>query len=83
MTSAPDMVTMTDNDLARLADIVFRQGLKDGRAQSHPRTRDLLHLLLPVMDCRQIHTAKLRQIYGAGFDIAAANERIAAREGEE
>lgn len=72
----PDMVEMTDNELASAAGIVFRAGLKDGREKSFPRSRDAVMLLIPPYPRRIFHARKLRQIYGAGYDISRRTAEI-------
>lgn len=64
----------TDDQLAALADKAFRLGLQHGRRMSGPVDAYQIMLLLGHADSqrRKFHTKKLRQVYGAGFDISFA-----------
>ncbi len=72
------MDDMSDNELASLADTVFRQGLKDGRTLSMPRDKGAVMLLIPPHPHRIFQARKLRQVYGAGYDIARTLREINA-----
>lgn len=76
------MDQLTDREFAVYAQSVFYQGLVDGRKLFHPRTRDAVMLLIPYHPRRILHARKLRQVYGAGFDIAKAMRRIEAQSQE-
>lgn len=76
-----DMVEMSDQELTGLAAKAFLIGLKDGRELAGPITADKLIMELPGHPHRLIHARKLRQVYGAAFDIMQAHKRIRAREG--
>lgn len=73
------MDDLSDNALSEMAARVFRQGLIDGR-NTYPRTRYQVMLLLPVHPHRVIHSRKLRQVYGAGYDISRALREVTAKE---
>lgn len=74
----PDMDTMTDLQLGDVAAAVFRKGLSDGRLCSRPLPCDILMAFLPGYPHRIGHARKLRQVYGAGFDIAKMMLRVKA-----
>ncbi len=75
MTFLRDMVEMDDDQLAAIADKAFRLGLHDGRTLRQPITADKLWGLLPQYPRRVMHSVKIRQVYGAGFDIGSMNAR--------
>jgi hypothetical protein len=75
------MKELSDNALSDLAARVFRQGLIDGRALSFPRDRGAVMLLLPTHERTILHARKLRQVYGAGYDISRGLRLAAAKEG--
>ena len=76
-----DMVEMSDQELAGVAAKAFLIGLKDGRELAGPITADKLMMALPGHPHRIMHSKKLRQVYGAAFDIMKGHARIKAREG--
>jgi len=66
---------LSDARLGELAAFAFRRGLDDGRTTSNPKPAAEVWRLLMTgcaapADRRIIHTKKLRQVYGAGFDIS-------------
>lgn len=64
---------------ADVAHAAFILGMEDGLVLSKPRTAaTIINQLPPIPDGRMVHTHKLRQVYGAGFDIAQSNARIRA-----
>jgi hypothetical protein len=69
-----DLATATDTQLTVLAARAFVLGLRDGRTLSSPRRGGaVIRDLTKSGDVwRNIHRVKLRQVYGAGFDIAKA-----------
>ena len=53
----------------------FAMGLLDGRNQNTPKTAEELFAILTEnltlrLDWRRVHHRKLRQVYGAGFDLS-------------
>lgn len=75
---AKDMVTMTDDELAVYASRAFRIGLAHGRKHAKPITANQLAYLLELPARRIVHTRKIRQVYGAGFDIGTINSKVAS-----
>jgi len=72
-----DMVKMTDDQLADLARSMFLLGMLDARTHSGRLTRyELADVHLRKLDHCNGHTFKLRQVYGAGYDIEQLHERI-------
>lgn len=69
-----------------LAETAFNMGLLDGMARSNPRSSrkimDQLYQAFPLMweeySWKVFHRYKLRQVYGAGFDMARMHQTIAA-----
>lgn len=70
---------LSDVELADIARAVFLQGLRDGATLSAPHTAEHLMFWLPPYDHRIGHKKKLRQVYGAGFDIAAMMRRVRSK----
>jgi hypothetical protein len=70
-------------DISTHAGIVFNLGLKDGASGARIKNADEVMKALQV-ECpkfrtgewRVFHTKKVRQIYGAGLDVAKAHRRI-------
>jgi hypothetical protein len=61
----------TDDQLADCARAAFLLGLADGRQRSKPRRRDeVVEIARLAYQRRKIHAAKIRQVYGAGFDLS-------------
>jgi len=75
----PDMLDMSDQQLADIAATVFLRGLKDARELSGPITANKLMELLPGYPHRLIHKRKLRQVYGAAFDMMKGHANIKAK----
>jgi hypothetical protein len=75
----PDMLDMSDQQLADIAATVFLRGLKDARELSGPITADKLMEWLPGYPHRLMHNRKLRQVYGAAFDMMKAHANIKAK----
>lgn len=69
--------TLTDKELCDFAHMAFSFGLSDGRTRSKPIDSEaLMHRLFPVgWNGLKVHRWKLRQVYGAGYDIARAIRR--------
>lgn len=75
-TFAKDWVLKTDDELALIAAAAFKLGLEDGRTLSSPI--DSYKVLAGLRrlgvqaggDMLQGHRIKMRQVYGAGFDIS-------------
>jgi hypothetical protein len=70
-----DFDHMSDQRLSQLAALAFIRGLEDGRKGSTPATADALMQTLRdeigrIVTWRIYHKRKLRQVYGAGFDIS-------------
>lgn len=79
-----DLATADDDTLADFAGQCFRLGLSHGRREdmSTPITADALMAVVPMLnqfDRRLYHKRKLRQVYGAGYDIARAMYRAGPR----
>lgn len=70
-----------DDVLADLARLAFQLGLEHGRTRASPIDRHALQAHLrdswPDSANRIVHLRKLRQVYGAGFDISAILKRHA------
>jgi len=62
----------SDQLFIRLATSAFRMGLADGRTWARPRdSHEVMRAIgASIPDQRVLHRTKLRQVYGAGFDIA-------------
>lgn len=81
---AKDWCLKTDDELSDIARAAFMLGLADGRTLSGPiNSFKVLAFLetLPIKangDKLKMHRIKIRQVYGAGFDIAQCVERVNA-----
>jgi len=66
-----DLDKYTDAQLTKLAGRAFRLGLEHGRTLSGPvdSVEVMIHLNVTA-HFRIFHRKKLRQVYGAGFDIS-------------
>lgn len=74
----PHMDTLSDRELIDCAVRMFRQGLLDGRDRER-RTADAVMLLIPPYPRRVIHKRKMRQVYGAGYDISRCLRELAGK----
>ncbi len=70
--------------LGKLAAEAFALGLKHGGTQAGPIDSARLAAFLRMPGVRlTIERRKIRQVYGAAFDIAATHRRIEARRAKE
>jgi hypothetical protein len=72
-------IDVLDLQLSQLARSAFHLGLLDGRERLKPRDRYELKNYFqgnwPADANRIVHTRKIRQVYGAGFDISRTLKR--------
>lgn len=80
--SNTDSLRKCEQWLADNAKAAFALGLTHGRTTGKPWTaRDVMYVCLNAprdYDWRRIHSKKVRQVYGAGFDVGAAHKRLGA-----
>lgn len=60
---------LTDAQLTKLAAKAFRLGLEHGRQLPGPLGAGAVLSHLGITTCRIVHRRKIRQVYGAGYDI--------------
>ena len=66
---------LPDGILTHMAAELFQLGLQDSRVRSKPRTRtDVMGLF--QYQARRGYSAKMRQVYGAGFDLGVQLMRV-------
>lgn len=80
MNTLSDMVEMTDDVLCDLAREAFKMGLEDGRLLANPISARKLWEVLPWHSQQRFHTKKMRQVYGAGFDLALSDVLVRKKE---
>lgn len=67
-----DLTHGHDHELERFAALAFWRGIYDARQRKTPRSANELLLFLPPANMTILHKLKLRQVYGAAFDITKA-----------
>jgi len=68
-----NLSNLSDDRLTAIAAKAFQLGLADGREFSSPRTsHELIDVVAASYERLIVHRNKLRQVYGAGFDISKA-----------
>ena len=76
MKALPAMEKLTGDTWADLATRAFVMGMMDAESLSKPIDSHALMAALPGYPARTGHRMKLRQIYGAGFDIQKLNRKL-------
>lgn len=74
------MDKMSRDDITHAAGEAFKMGWSDAVAGKRMKHRqEVFDILFPaVLSYRDMHIAKLRQVYGAGYDIGHMVNRINA-----
>lgn len=76
------MLRFCEKWLANNAKAMFELGLSHGRTMSKPaNSEDVMYVYLNAprrYDWKKLHRLKIRQVYGAGFDVGAMHKRLGA-----